>query len=63
MNGNAATWFVDRHVQEGRGDKNAFVEAWDDGRALTYAELAGKLGALRICIDPRWPSPGRAGSP
>ncbi len=40
MNGNAATWFVDRHVQEGRGDKNAFVEAWDDGQALTYAELA-----------------------
>jgi 4-hydroxybenzoate-CoA ligase len=34
---NAATWFVDRHLDEGRGDKAAFIDA--DGRH-TYAELA-----------------------
>ncbi len=38
--GNAAHWFVDRHVQEGRAPKNAFVEAWEGGRVLTYGALA-----------------------
>lgn len=40
MNENAAQWFVDRHVSEGRGDKVAFRETWGEARSLTYAELA-----------------------
>ena len=38
-NGNAALWFVDRHLEEGRGDKAAYREA-GTGRGLSYAELA-----------------------
>jgi len=34
---NAATFFVDRHLAEGRGRRTAFRHA---GRAVTYAELA-----------------------
>jgi 4-hydroxybenzoate-CoA ligase len=37
-NGNAAAYFVDRHVVEGRGEKLAFVET-HFGRRLTYAAL------------------------
>ncbi len=33
---NAADWFVDRHVREGRGDRIAFIDPW---RTLTYGEL------------------------
>lgn len=40
MTGNAAAWFVDRHVGEGRSDKVAFGEAWKGGRELTYGGLA-----------------------
>lgn len=40
MNGNAADWFVDRNIREGRADKPAFIEAWDGGRTLTYGGLA-----------------------
>ncbi len=40
MTGNAANWFVDRHITEGRGEKVAFREAWDRGRDLTYTALA-----------------------
>ncbi len=40
MTGNAATWFVDRHVNEGRGDKPAFREAAGQKRELTYGDLA-----------------------
>ena len=39
-NGNAAAWFVDRHLDEGRAGKAAFREAWDGGRTLTYGALA-----------------------
>ncbi|MEO3997833.1 benzoate-CoA ligase family protein [Mesorhizobium sp. CAU 1732] len=39
-NGNAALYFVDRHVAEGRGDKAAFVESGEGGRTLTYGGLA-----------------------
>ncbi len=46
MTGNAANWFVDRHIEEGRGDKPAFREAWDGGRELTYGELAE--GSARV---------------
>ena len=31
MTGNAAHWFVDRHIAEGRGAKTAFEEAWEGG--------------------------------
>ena len=34
--GNAASWFVDRHVDEGSGDRLAFV---DPRRSLTYEQL------------------------
>ncbi|WP_298920366.1 benzoate-CoA ligase family protein [uncultured Roseobacter sp.] len=36
---NAASYFVDRHLQEGRGDKTAYREA-GTGRNLTYQQLA-----------------------
>ncbi len=44
-NGNAAVWFVDRHVKEGRGDKAAYREA-GTGRGLTYAELADQTARI-----------------
>ena len=44
MNGNAAIWFVDRHVEEGRGDKIAFREADGGKRSLTYGQLAEETG-------------------
>jgi 4-hydroxybenzoate-CoA ligase len=34
--GNAADWFVDRHLREGRGDRTAFI---DEARSLTYGAL------------------------
>ncbi len=37
---NAAAWFVDRHLAEGRADKTAFREADGARRALTYGELS-----------------------
>ena len=40
--GNAAQYFVDRHLAEGRGDKIAFREAASPNRTLSYAELADK---------------------
>lgn len=39
-NQNAASFFVDRHLSEGRGDKIAFREAAGAKRTLTYAALA-----------------------
>jgi 4-hydroxybenzoate-CoA ligase len=38
-NANAADWFVDRHIREGRGARLAFI---DDNRTLTYADLLAK---------------------
>jgi 4-hydroxybenzoate-CoA ligase len=35
-NGNAAEYFIARHLREGRGDRVAFTDPW---RSLTYAEL------------------------
>ncbi|MEX0317080.1 MAG: benzoate-CoA ligase family protein [Ruegeria sp.] len=40
MSGNAAHYFVDRHVGEGRGHRRAFREAAGRKRVLTYRELA-----------------------
>ena len=36
-NGNAADYFVDRHLREGRGHRTAFTDPW---RSVTYAQLA-----------------------
>jgi benzoate-CoA ligase len=54
---NAAAFFVDRHVAEGRGSRAAFRF---DGRAITYAELAAAvdrcgnaLAALGVEIEHR----------
>jgi len=40
VNENAAVYFVDRHLSEGRGDKTAFREADGARRSLTYGGLA-----------------------
>ena len=40
MNSNAALYFVDRHVTEGRAEKPAFREADGAKRTLTYGQLA-----------------------
>ncbi|MFK7869130.1 MAG: benzoate-CoA ligase family protein [Roseobacter sp.] len=42
---NAASFFVDRHAEEGRGEKLAYIEAGID-RSLTFAQL--KAGAERV---------------
>lgn len=41
MQHNAALWFVDRHVREGRGERVAFREAAGLCREQTYSQLAG----------------------
>jgi acyl-coenzyme A synthetase/AMP-(fatty) acid ligase len=46
MTGNAANWFVDRHIAEGRGAKTAFEEASEGGRQLTYGALAEGAGQV-----------------
>lgn len=50
-NQNAALYFVDRHVAEGRADKPAFREAAGAKRTLTYGQLAARsdqaAGALK----------------
>lgn len=40
MTGNAAAWFVDRHIAEGRAGKEAFREATGAKRNITYGALA-----------------------
>jgi benzoate-CoA ligase len=40
---NAAAFFVDRHLAEGRGDRTVFRHA---GRRVTYAELARDVGVV-----------------
>ncbi|APE44671.1 4-hydroxybenzoate--CoA ligase [Sulfitobacter alexandrii] len=42
---NAATYFVDRHIAEGRGAKTVYTEA-ETGRKLSYADMA--KGAARL---------------
>lgn len=54
--GNAATYFVDRHITEGRGDHVAFREATDNQRTLTYGALADDSGRLATAL-------GRIGIP
>ena len=43
-NGNAAVYFVDRHVDEGRGNKTVFREADGAKRSITYAQLKDQAG-------------------
>jgi len=43
-NGNAAVYFVDRHVDEGRGNKTVFREADGAKRSLTFAQLKDQAG-------------------
>ncbi|MFK8079494.1 MAG: benzoate-CoA ligase family protein [Granulosicoccus sp.] len=50
MNGNAADWFVDRHVNEGRSGKTAFREAWPEGRKLSFADLADQSGKVAAAL-------------
>jgi len=40
VNENSALFFIDRHLDEGRADKIAFVEADGAGRTLSYGALA-----------------------
>jgi len=54
---NAAAWFVDRHLAEGRGGRTAFRHA---GRSVTYAEVgeavdrcAGALASLGVDLEQR----------
>ena len=42
--GNAALYFVDRHVDEGRADKVAFREADGARRSITYGQLSEETG-------------------
>ncbi|WP_435139986.1 benzoate-CoA ligase family protein [Pseudopelagicola sp. nBUS_19] len=44
VNENAALYFVDRHISEGRSSKVAFREADGAQRALTYGQLAEDSG-------------------
>lgn len=46
MNENAAVYFVDRHVTEGRAAKTAFREADGARRSLSYGELAAQSAAF-----------------
>ncbi|GLQ36954.1 acetyl-CoA synthetase [Rhizobium albus] len=50
-NANAAEFFVDRHVETQAADKNAFVEGVDQGRALTYRQLAAQAGRMASLFE------------
>jgi 4-hydroxybenzoate-CoA ligase len=47
---NAATYFVDRHLAEGRADTVAFREAAGDKRRLTYGDLATETGRVASAL-------------
>lgn len=51
MTGNAASWFVDRHSDEGRSEKVAFREAWDGGREITFGDLADGSGRVAGALE------------
>ena len=46
MHNNAATWFVDRHGGEGRGDNIAFREAFGSRRSISYRELSDRTSQV-----------------
>lgn len=43
---NAATYFIDRHVGEGRGENIAFRETFGAGRQISYADLKRQTGVV-----------------
>ena len=45
-NGNAAAFFVDRHLGKGYDDKPAFVEGTGAARQISYAELASETDKM-----------------
>ena len=50
-NANAAVYFVDRHVAEGRADKTAFIEAGGSKRSISYGELADETGRMAALFE------------
>ncbi|WP_121068314.1 benzoate-CoA ligase family protein [Chachezhania antarctica] len=50
MSGNAASYFVDRHVTEGRAAKTAFREAGGAKRSLGYGDLADGSGRVAAAL-------------
>ncbi|MBX2839330.1 MAG: benzoate-CoA ligase family protein [Gammaproteobacteria bacterium] len=50
MTGNAANWFVDRHIPEGRGEKVAFRETFGDKREITYGDLSERSGQMASAL-------------
>ena len=46
MSGNAAEYFVDRHLAEGRSEKIAFREASGAKRHLSYGALADQSNCI-----------------
>ncbi|MBL4766914.1 MAG: benzoate-CoA ligase family protein [Rhodobacteraceae bacterium] len=47
---NAATYFVDRHIAEGRADTVAFREAAGDKRTLSYGNLVTESGRVASAL-------------
>ena len=54
--GNAADYFVTRHLREGRGDRIAFADPW---RTLTYAELDAAAARFAAAPDEAIPEAER----
>lgn len=50
IDNNAVSYFVDRHIAEGRGEKPAYVEAGND-RSLSYAQLAKGAAHLAAALQ------------
>ena len=56
---NVASWFVDRHLEEGRRDAIAIVEALPaGGRTISYAELAENVGRAGNALLDSGATPG-----
>ncbi len=51
LNRNAALYFVDRHIDEGRSGKVAFREAAGEKRSLTYGTLSKRSGCVAGALD------------
>lgn len=50
-NANAAAYFVDRHIDEGRAETPAFREATGDKRTLSYGDLAKDTGCVASALS------------
>ncbi|MBL4807808.1 MAG: benzoate-CoA ligase family protein [Rhodobacteraceae bacterium] len=50
-NGNAANWFLERHLAEGRGGNIAFKEANAKGREITYQALSEASGRVAHALS------------